>query len=95
MNYTPGPWSIADARSTKVDLIDTAKGAAVGEIVWVDVRNPADARLIAAAPDLLRELEFLRAVTADYFRDFTHLHPEIAKALQLSGDAIKKAGGEL
>ena len=53
MTHTPAPWSLHDARSTRVDLINNAKGHAVGEIVWVDVRNPSDAALIAAAPDLL------------------------------------------
>ena len=54
--HTPGPWVLNDARSTRVDLIDTTRGHAVGEIVWVDVRNPADAQLIAAAPDMLATL---------------------------------------
>ena len=53
MKHTPSPWHLSDARSTKVDLIDNSKGHAIGEIVWVDVRNPHDAQLIAAAPDLL------------------------------------------
>lgn len=53
MKHTPAPWHISNARSTKVDLIDNAKNEAIGEIVWVDTRNPADAKLIAAAPDLL------------------------------------------
>ena len=53
MKHTPAPWHISEARSTKVDLIDNKQNHAVGEIVWADVRNPADAKLIAAAPDLL------------------------------------------
>lgn len=53
MKHTPAPWSLHDAHSTRVDLINDAKGHAVGEIVWVDVRNPADAALIKYAPDLL------------------------------------------
>jgi len=53
MKHTAAPWSLHDARSTRVDLINDAKGHAVGEIVWVDVRNPADAALIAAAPEML------------------------------------------
>jgi hypothetical protein len=36
-----------------VDLIDNPKGEAVGEVVWIDVRNPADAALIIKAPELL------------------------------------------
>jgi hypothetical protein len=53
MKHTPAPWSLHDARSTRVDLINDAKGHAVGEIVWVDVRNPADAALIVHAPEML------------------------------------------
>jgi hypothetical protein len=56
MKHTPAPWSLHDARSTRVDLINDAKGHAVGEIVWVDVRNPADAALIVYAPDMLELL---------------------------------------
>lgn len=64
--HTPGPWTLNPARSTRVDLIDNAKGHAIGEIVWVDVRNPADAQLIAAAPALLVALHAaLDAVDAD------------------------------
>jgi hypothetical protein len=64
--HTPGPWTLNPARSTRVDLIDNAKGEAVGEIIWVDTRKPADARLIAAAPDLLEALErILRDVPCD------------------------------
>jgi len=55
--HTPAPWLLSNARSTKVDLINSAKGHAIGEIVWVDVRNPSDAKLIAAAPDLLEALK--------------------------------------
>ena len=53
MTHTPAPWTLNPARSTRVDLIDNAKGHAIGEIVWVDVRNPADARLIVLSPVLL------------------------------------------
>lgn len=69
MKHTPAPWSLHDARSTRVDLINNAKGHAVGEIVWVDVRNPADAALIAAAPDMLellyKCLPFIEDATED------------------------------
>jgi hypothetical protein len=60
-NHTPGPWTLNPAQSTRVDLIDNHKGEAIGEIVWVDVRNPADARLIAAAPALLHALRIIQA----------------------------------
>ncbi len=84
MKHTPGPWRISDARSTKVVLIDDAKGQAVGELVWADVRNPADARLIAAAPDLLDALKDLVSV----------LGPDSGEAeIVAARAAIEKAGG--
>ena len=52
--HTPAPWKLADGHSTRVLLINGAGGQAVGE--FVDTRNPDDARLIAAAPDLLTAL---------------------------------------
>lgn len=64
MNYTKGPWSLDPARSTKVDLVNDPKGHAVGEVVWVDVRNPADAWLIKHAPQMFEALNSLHlAVT--------------------------------
>ncbi len=84
MKHTPGPWRISDARSTKVVLIDDAKGQAVGELVWADVRNPADARLIAAAPDLLDALKDLVSVLG---ADSGEAEIVAARA------AIAKAGG--
>lgn len=64
MTHTPAPWTLNPGRSTRVDLIDNPKGEAIGEIVWVDVRNPADARLIVKAPDLFAALDALHlAVT--------------------------------
>ena len=56
--HTPGPWQIADGESRRVYLINHGRDA-VGETVYTDTRNPADARLIAAAPDLLAALQSL------------------------------------
>lgn len=61
MDYTPGPWAIDDSGVNAVSVcghrIKTAEVYSVKSIAWVaQVRNyndSADARLIAAAPDLL------------------------------------------
>ena len=84
--HTPGPWTLNDARSTRVDLIDTQQGHAVGEIVWVDVRNPADARLIAAAPDMLETLRDIVGMLAD-------ANDTRADALHAARAAIVRATG--
>lgn len=54
MSHTPAPWKLAAGHSSRVLLINDARGHAVGE--YVDTRNPADAHLIAAAPDMLAAL---------------------------------------
>lgn len=58
MTHTPGPWLIDPISDDRVILLDNCDGA-VGEVVYADTRNPADARLIAAAPDLLAALQTL------------------------------------
>lgn len=91
MTHTPAPWTLNPGRSTRVDLIDNAKGEAIGEIVWVDVRNPADARLIAAAPDLLEALHYL-AMQASVLAPDDAEHP-IHRTLATARAAIAKAKG--
>jgi hypothetical protein len=86
MNYTPAPWHLSDARSTKVDLIDDSKNHAIGEIVWVDTRNPADAKLIAAAPDLLEACIEALSLFDNYDQCY-----EAIGTFQVLTAAIKKA----
>lgn len=86
MKHTPGPWVLNDARSSRVDLIDTTSGRAVGEIVWVDTRNPADARLIASAPDMLAALR-------DIVRMLTDANDMRADALHTARATIVRATG--
>jgi hypothetical protein len=69
MKHTPGPWILDLGVSSNVVLIDSnATNGAVGEIV--DCRNRADARLIAAAPELLEALvELSKSFVDTYFDD--------------------------
>jgi len=84
MTHTPAPWTLNPARSTRVDLIDNPKGEAVGEVVWVDVRNPADAQLICAAPELLAALKVLLPIAASAYG-------ALSKDLDQARDAIARA----
>lgn len=84
-------WTLNPARSTRVDLIDNAKGEAVGEIVWVDVRNPADARLIVAAPELLDALLKALPFVEDHEGSDVYKAGAVASALQQIRAAIAKA----
>lgn len=54
--HTPGPWTCkVSPHDSRVVLIDSKTHGAIGELVYADTRKPADARLIAAAPELLAE----------------------------------------
>lgn len=64
--HTPGPWSITDDHPTRATLhIDQERNAGYGDVAVVyrvgvdDARHEADARLIAASPDLLEALRSL------------------------------------
>lgn len=89
--HTPGPWVIKPAASTKVYLIDSPKGNAIGEIVYADTRNPADARLVAAAPELLAALEAIVKSLADQDDEGLIEH---AQQMIDARAAIAKARGE-
>lgn len=83
--HTPGPWTIQHGNSARVYLIDSPQGHAIGEIVYTDTRNPSDAQLIAAAPEMLRALiDLLNATPRTYDNRHEHAAAE---------DAIYKALG--
>ena len=56
MSYTPGPWKAAPPTQTTTFRIDTPKGSIFGSCSGLPKLEEwhANARLIAAAPDLLR-----------------------------------------
>lgn len=82
--HTLGPWILESGQSSNVVLIDSkATNGAVGEIV--DCRNFADARLIAAAPELLEALQKMLT----YWNQGS-FHPAVEQACA----AIAKATGE-
>lgn len=92
MNHTPAPWKIDGAISTRVLLIDDAKGNAIGEIV--DTRNPANARLIAAAPDLLDALCTALPFVEDHEGSNIYKAGAVARAVREIRAAITAATGE-
>lgn len=63
--HTPGPWQLDDARSSLVYLVNDRAGRAVGEVVFADFRRPADALLVAAAPQLLEAAAAALALLRD------------------------------
>jgi len=88
--HTPGPWVLDQGVSSKVMLIDSkATNGAVGEIV--DCRNPADARLIAVAPELLEALQTCESNIASLLWSY---HPKVyGEWLNVVRSAIDKAIG--
>ena len=94
-NHTPGPWTIANGHDARVYLIDDARGHAVGELVYADARKPADARLIAAAPDLLAALEELIAEWDATHADEDHRtgYTLDTGGIRMARDAIARATG--
>ena len=92
--HTPGPWQIADGESRRVYLINHGRDA-VGETVYTETRNPADARLIAAAPDLLEALLMAKKAISRF--DNGHAfdaHGIDSEAQRQVDAAIAKATGE-
>lgn len=83
--HTPGPWQLDDARSSLVYLVNDQAGRAVGEVVFADFRRPADALLVAAAPQLLAALELILADLN------TELDPEARLIAQAAVDAAHGA----
>ncbi len=87
--HTPAPWKIDGAISTRVLLINDAKGYAIGEIV--DTRNPANARLISAAPDLLEALCTALPFVEDHEGSDIYKSGAVARAVAQIKTAIKQA----
>lgn len=88
--HTPGPWSYFEAEGggSFIDHIDTEYVAHRVAFVYSDdaiehivtERNLADARLIAAAPDMLTALEILATGNTDPSRVVEIARAAIAKA---------------
>ena len=89
--HTPGPWKAGSRSVTAPETEDR---------LALDVRlyggnsgdHRANARLIAAAPDLLLALRMLHAETADYIR-LNNLGGMDNQCMQLARAALAKAVG--
>jgi|DEB0MinimDraft_3_1074331.scaffolds.fasta_scaffold04028_3 hypothetical protein len=89
--HTPGPWSLLTART-----LVNVKGAK-GEQICQVPKNSADARLIAAAPELLEAAEKLEqwlGPIAKVFWAEDDAETEHLQALDALRGAIAKARGE-
>jgi len=85
-------WTIAAGESPRVYLINDGRDA-VGEIVFTDTRRPEDARLIAAAPDLLDALYLALPFVEDHEGSEIYKPGAVAEAIRKIRAAIDKAEG--
>jgi hypothetical protein len=83
-------WTIAAGESPRVYLINDGRDA-VGEIVFTDTRRPEDARLIAAAPDLLDALYIALPFVEDHEGSEIYKPGAVADAIRKIRAAIDKA----
>ena len=83
-------WTIAAGESPRVYLINDGRDA-VGEIVFTDTRRPEDARLIAAAPDLLDALYLALPFVEDHEGSEIYKPGAVADAIRKIRAAIDKA----
>lgn len=96
MQHTPGPWTCF--YKSKYDEWHVSVPMSQGSMKWalfddgVRSENPeADARLIAAAPDLLEALIAMEAEKADYMRSNKLGNPADEHTNKLARAAIAKA----
>lgn len=89
MTHTPGPWRLAPASAysdpdLNIDAGVNGTGAYICKVgIRGDVQAEADARLIAAAPDLLDALEYILSAHGEQIHD----------ACDMARKAIAKARG--
>ena len=94
---TPGPWRVSEKRGDLIDIRhnDSGIGAISLNLAHVVARQSwlkeaeANARLIAAAPELLEALQ--KMVSKAYKQNWNDAYPE---ELQSAQSAINKALGE-
>ena len=94
MKHTPGPWSVDPDSPNKFKVVTNRRyGGVIAETTawWVDTQTArANAKLIAAAPDLLEAVERLHS----YIIHIEGAEPSglrYVDALNLAQDAITKA----
>jgi hypothetical protein len=95
MKHTPGPWTVYDdSNDGKTNRIEiAARGKTVARIYQsVPEEDLPNARLIAAAPDLLEALKM--AVSALERSDYIQMDGDSFDVVDVSRAAIARASGE-
>lgn len=91
--HTPGPWTIREPNGAGHGFSIPEIGAWFGTLAW-EPETMANARLCAAAPDLLEALEELRSAVVDLDQDEESSVTHCENLLRKARLAIAKARGE-
>ena len=79
--HTPGPWGLIHSGKTVVSLPQASPVAR--EVIACSIENPANARLIAAAPELLDTLHAIRNDSQAFLDGNSDIDPyELAEAIR-------------
>jgi hypothetical protein len=94
MSHTPGPWAVREAEGDELYEVYREAGGELIAYAAATAKQRVNARLIAAAPELLRELKLMLSLWENASSNYWH-----AKEYMDMGDparaAIAKAeGGE-
>lgn len=93
--FTPGPWRVLDHLTAGPTIVvsNDQKHIADADFNWWPAEQcAANARLIAAAPELYRQLEiFVSTIVND---DLLAMDPELASEVEATVALLAKARGE-
>lgn len=89
MKHSPGPWKLVDHDEEYIAITDELQDEGVCKVAGTYKRETmeANARLIVAAPDMLKALEKLHAMYAD----FSRVTFDLVETRSLLKSAIDKA----
>ena len=89
MKHTPGPWEEDNSYPYHSDWISLYSGSEL--VADIPRKQPADARLIAAAPDMLEALDAILEAACIDIDDKEVALSALAEIRALSAAAIEKA----
>jgi len=79
--HTPGPWAVNPLMLNQIATADAAHEVAQATVLHPAVVTVANARLIAAAPDLLKALQWYEAKAVQMGRAAIHQDSKLMLAL--------------
>ena len=93
--HTPGPWRIDRNNSWPIYVSAESDGEGVAMMDGLLELREANARLIAAAPELLQALEWMQSLFLPSGAYQEKFQDQLSMALEKAEAVIRKAKGEL